>query len=368
MASSLPSNGSFPPLARALAWSAPELVNNISQVAIANHLTLMASLASHVSSSQSNGSETLKQLGNLEDTQLKRVLGAPETCHRLYAALQGDHSSWHDFARSVGVEAGTNQLSDNRKGDAWTALGDICYVGGASTKIWRAPRLHDLIVVDFDSPAACRELVESDFRPKFGPFISYKSGERVEILSLISAAVDGLAQEFPIQFAFVVSMIQTVLPRQDTLNPTFKGSSNQTEIGRANLINPQLPGLTSVPIAASLVHEGIHNLLYILEQEAPLIADRNLAFASRVRSPWSHKEVNLRALVHATFVWYAMYFMWNALGTTKAFDPTDTCYLRDFSLRGFTDDRIGIVLRPWAEVIRKDVWAELTSLREVFLD
>lgn len=357
----------IPDLATVFSWGDANAAASTANVVVNRHLTHVASMAARLGSAQPNGSDVLHDLAALDSESLSRVLAAPETCRRLYAALRGESQGWYEFCRSVAIEGWREQPPASLAHDEWSALGDFCVLAGDEPRIAVQGLIKDRIVLDFDSPAALRPLVESSFRPKFGTPIAFGDSERRTVEGRFSRALHELAEAFPAEYAFVSQIVRSVIPRLDSMNPTFKGSSNQTEIGRTNLINPHLDGLTTVPIAASLVHEAIHNLLYILEQDGPLVPDHETAFDSRIRSPWSGKQVNLRALVHATFVWHALFFMWSSPRAPMAFDPSDVAYIRKFSARGFVDDEIGRVLAPWSQSIRPDVLHQLVALRQFHL-
>ena len=218
------------------------------------------------------------------------------------------------------------------------------------------------IVLDFDSHAAGRDLIESEFRDPFGESERFLDSERDLVVARIDAAARSIKDHLPVQWDFLTCLTRTIIPRRYSKNPTFRGSSNQTEIGRTNLFNPHGPRLTTVPVASSLIHEAIHTYLYTQEHRAPLVTDRSVALDSRIESPWSGKRVNLRALVHATFVWFGLLFTWSSPAVYQHFDEVDIGYFREFCGRGFVHGRYLEVLEPWSKYLRPSVWRELRAL------
>ncbi|PRQ04333.1 hypothetical protein ENSA5_08640 [Enhygromyxa salina] len=248
------------------------------------------------------------------------------------------------------------------EGELWTALGDLGFGAGQGQALHRATRVHDHFIVDFDSPYRDARLVESNFRPSFGEGVPFSPEQRARVEARIVAAADGLRALSPAAYGLSAAMIRTLMPRIDDRNPTFKGSSNRGMVGRVNLFNPQLDGINHAVIASSLVHEAIHILLYLFEQDAPLVVDERRAHELRITSPWSGKRVHLLALVHATFVWYGLLHLWRLAGVERYFPRREIDYYRGFCARGLRDGRLSAALAEHAALVRPDV---LDALREM---
>ena len=62
--------------------------------------------------------------------------------------------------------------------------------------------------------------------------------------------------------------------------------------------------------ADALVHEAIHAVVYRLELIEFLHLDDRASLAQQTTSPWSGRSLTLRSFVHACFVWYGLWHLW----------------------------------------------------------
>jgi HEXXH motif-containing protein len=75
------------------------------------------------------------------------------------------------------------------------------------------------------------------------------------------------------------------------------------------LVNPHR--VDEFVLAEALVHESIHAYLFSYEPTARWGLAPGAAEPGVVMSPWSDRTLDLRAFLHACFVWYGLFFFWS---------------------------------------------------------
>jgi HEXXH motif-containing protein len=119
-----------------------------------------------------------------------------------------------------------------------------------------------------------------------------------------------------IEGKLVTEVVETILLRSSTL-PTVS-FSNATTIGVVTILNVNRPDANIATFVDRLVHEAIHQLLFLLYFLSPMFTDRkNLLDSQRsgLISPWSGNELSPLNYVHACFVWYGLLFYWQSMIT-----------------------------------------------------
>jgi hypothetical protein len=346
-----------------LRWESPDSLHLLTWELRRKHLEFVATQlnATLRNSRGEQGSQLLGRLSTLSDDSVARILGAPETCS--VVCTHGD-----DFQRLIAyvdTVITAEELRENTDTPApkevWSALGDYRFDKGRRGPAYRAKRVGGF-VLDLDSPYRRPPLIESSFRPKFGPLVPFSLEERALVERRIVAAVEGLQDVSLAAINLSTSMVRTVMPRIDPVNQTYKGSSNRGMVGRINLFNPHLEHINHAVIATSLVHESIHILLYLFEQQASLVDDERGACEILITSPWSGTQVHLLAIVHAAFVWYGILHLWYLPDVEKYFPHREIEYYRNFCARGLRDGRLTAALGSHKSKVRSDVLEELGEM------
>jgi hypothetical protein len=142
----------------------------------------------------------------------------------------------------------------------------------------------------------------------------------------LDRAYSTLAELSPCAHHFVLSM-KRLLNLMSTSGTHFTYASNQLTVGALYFSNVHLERATPLKLVTSLVHEAIHDSLFILERSRPLVVeespperphpvsmlcvDRGAAPARpsdipTLRSPWTGRELPLSTWVHAVFVWFGL--------------------------------------------------------------
>ncbi|MFJ9696303.1 aKG-HExxH-type peptide beta-hydroxylase [Kitasatospora sp. NPDC101183] len=104
----------------------------------------------------------------------------------------------------------------------------------------------------------------------------------------------------------------------------------------------------------AVLHEAVHGLLYMVEEQESWFTDPAAPWASSMRSPWSGRDLPLHSFVQACFVWFALVCFWREAEVEGA----DGMFRR--AARGFEDGRLPAVIRSLPAVD--------PAVREVLLD
>ena len=147
------------------------------------------------------------------------------------------------------------------------------------------------------------------------PSARHDAPGRARVESVLDAAACTMARRAPQAFHLVNDQLQTVLVRAS--NAAAGGSaSHRLHVGRCLLTNLHQPREAALVAIEAVTHEAIHQLIYRAEAEHRTFCD--LAEMPTFRSPWSGARLPLHSLVHASFVWYGLLRLWNALALTPA--------------------------------------------------
>jgi hypothetical protein len=150
--------------------------------------------------------------------------------------------------------------------------------------------------------------------------------EQTIALAKLTRAFELLEALSPCAYHLVALMKRRLSLRSSTLEGCFFGS-NRATVGTLYFTN--LEQASPITIVTSLVHEAIHDSLFILERSHPLLVQvpplerphpASLLQVAReasapnggamdawaVRSPWTGRELPLETYVHAVFVWFGL--------------------------------------------------------------
>jgi len=142
----------------------------------------------------------------------------------------------------------------------------------------------------------------------------------------LAEAYDLLEALSPCAHHLVMVMKRRLSLRSATLAGCFFGS-NRATVGALHFTNLHLEQASPTTIVTSLVHEAIHDSLFVLERSHPLIVEdppvvrphpasllqvahgataRGQDETPMVRSPWTGRALPLGTYVHAVFVWFGL--------------------------------------------------------------
>ena len=320
----------------------------------------------------------VEELKTLSTESLIRIITAPETYTRSVEAIRaGQLAELLTFLQtSIMLERLRRGQTFTACSAGWSATGDFYHPGSPNLarmsisssfdaqNVYVSPRLLDSVVVDFFSPYACRDLPVASFRPvQFGPYSPYTSAEVSLVSKKLEAAVALLAEVSPTTTEFVRRFVISIIPRKETINPTFFTSSScNAYIGRIILINPHIDDVDESALVDSLIHEAIHSLLWRAEMLRPFITDTSKVTGT-TRSPWTGSELHLYTFLQACFVWFGLLTVWELPRAKEVFDPALVDKYVGRAKRGFLNGRMTASVEPFKDALRPGLRAELEQLQ-----
>jgi len=310
-----------------------------------------------------SGSRAIALLRSLPESAFERFISAPETSCRLLWRASHTHEEVADFfLSSLTAElarAGDNVNSPAR--DIWTALGDFCLRPDGST--FSAPVLLGLPPLDFDSPYATDLDLSGRAATTLVPRDRLDSEEKKLALERLRSAADGIRRISPQVHQFVRSFTKVLILQRDPEAPSMfaSGSSGQF-VGRSVLSNPQLPSVDDVDVAEGLVHEAIHSLLYMQEQQKRWVDPAFYGAEKRTHSPWTGNHLPLRPYLQACFVWYGLVHFWAMALAEGIFPPGRVRERLVQSMSGFLDDSFEEPLVTYGDKIADELLAAINRI------
>ncbi len=347
-----------------LKWGSPTNSLNLVDDAWRIHLEFLTKQIAYRAKTERNrkGDEILNALISLPTPIFKKILRSPETCHRIYLCPDlGSGQLWEYLEQCILAENVATGLALNSNQPIWNSTGEFVCI---NAKVERKGQVCNGIIVDYESPFALHEIHASKFRPNFGTYVPFSSKERANIQFKCFSAIELLSENDATVWNFVKNLALTVMPRRDTLNPTFKGSSNRGIIGRVNLINPHVDDVDFGWVINSLIHESIHILLYLFEEQEVFFDSDEIAFDGRLRSPWSGNMVNPRAFLHGAFVWSGLYHFWSKPEREIQFPSDVRNEMIRFCSKGFLAGGSHVLVAKFGENIRTDLLETLGIIDE----
>jgi HEXXH motif-containing protein len=155
--------------------------------------------------------------------------------------------------------------------------------------------------------------------------------------------------------------IKVIIPLNSAEGGT--GSTSQSHYpGRVLLRHVEITGPAT--LATSLVHEAMHQVMYILEWGGTFIIDDPDARDVRVTSGWTGRDLPLHSYIHACYVWYGLSTFWGLARSSEIFTPGAVEGQLARSLAGFKDENPAERLAPYAGMVRYDVLKVAGTLRD----
>ncbi|MBV9761217.1 MAG: hypothetical protein JO340_11690 [Acidobacteriaceae bacterium] len=266
-----------------------------------------------------------------------RLILAPETIYRIWHFTKTPAESVKAACGFLNAESALDEPASDKRGRYWTALGDFYYADGAPSEVraraqlkWApnepycAPRLAQAIPIDFYSPnvAHAKETtVASDFLP-------FSDEEMSLVRERLEDAFDRISKVSQAAALLIEQFVRVIIPLK--VSSGVGSTSERSFPGR--VILQGVERATSARIAAALVHEAIHQLLYILEFEGRFVV---IEPEERVKSLWTGRPLELHSFFHACFVWYGLANFWALAQKVDAFDPEEANRRMNECLKGF---------------------------------
>lgn len=126
----------------------------------------------------------------------------------------------------------------------------------------------------------------------------------------IQKTISHLSMYIPESFTFIKSNVNQILSlTSDTGN--YHGLSKSAHPNTIFLYNTEKLISTPHILAAGIIHESIHQRLFSVEKDiGSFLSDDLLNNKRTVTSPWTGNQIHLNSFVHATYVWFGLYFYW----------------------------------------------------------
>ena len=263
----------------------------------------------------------LNSLADLPSESYLRILLAPETSRRTYAAHKHPSPTFlllfESWCTAEELRLGRDKMIAE---PVWTALGDACWSPGGRRLTLEAARVSDKIVADFDSPWRYRSAASvadplEDWRegPPFEPTM------RSWLVSALERSINRIAGTSLDAHLLLLNVTRSIVlvSRTDPLRP-FSSQSQRAVPGRTMLVfdsslpHTEPPGdLGTARLADALIHEAIHSALDWWEIDVPLFPGDEPDATLRICSPWTGKQLPAQTFIHACFVWAGLRRFWS---------------------------------------------------------
>lgn len=304
----------------------------------------------------------------LSATARVRFITAPHTYECISRLRKAPPSSIMSLCGYLNAESVLDRSSAQGPKGYWTALGDF-YCSGTGSRMsdttglpiltsdgfYFAPRIED-IAVDFFSPnveSAKRISVPLDY-------LDFTWQDREIVPDRLRKVLAGIAVASKTVTALIKSFVKVIIPLKVARG---SGSNSKRSFpGRVVLRGVESAQVGSV--ASSLVHESIHQLLYVLEFAGRFVLSEP---TGGITSPWTGRTLPLDSFIHASFVWYGLANFWMQARARGAFpeDIVDRELKKSFA--GFGGENPVQALTSHVGMLRYDTWEVARSLQEQLL-
>ncbi len=299
-----------------------------------------------------------------------RFMTAPETFYRISRLRKEPVESIVFLCNALNGEAAFHGLGPIKK-DYVTALGDFYYSeviqglvkatdgkeGDATIQAFRAPRLAEAIPIDFASP----NVATAQETDKIGDHLQYSAEERSLVCEKLNAAFSRIERISEAAAYLIKQHVKVIIPLK-AAGHVYISTSHPRVPGRILLLGVELYPLSV--LTSTLVHESIHQVLYILEWAGPFIIEDPDARAAQLKSGWSGRDLTLSSYVHACFVWYGLANFWARARSSEVFEAVNVQEEMARSMAGFRDGNPLDLLAPYLGMLRYDVLKTAATFRD----
>ena len=288
----------------------------------------------------------------LPTARQRALMTAPETIYRLWRLRKEPATSVARLCTFLNAETIRNETQPDAEKECWTALGDFYHRGGGRTEPVLAPSLANGIPIDFYSPnvtSAKETTVHHDY-------LDFTEAERLLVQGRLQDAIDRIKQVSDAAAQMVALYVKVIIPFKVRLG--YGSTSERSFPGRVLLQGTENVGIAT--IAAALVHEAIHQLLYTLEIEGVFVVREP---GELITSLWSGRGLELHSFIHACFVWYGLAHFWSFAQGRDVFDEDVVQRELARCRSGFSGRNPIDTLGPAAGRIRYDVMSVARTLQ-----
>ncbi len=224
----------------------------------------------------------------------------------------------------------------------WTALGDHRW---AECEHSEALRIGGSIVLDWESPWCWKGAAGSDMdRPDIQ---AIDAGTAAQLQAKLQRALDLVESVSPSSAKIIKDNLKVIQLRRIGGEPDEVCSGSASGYVGQMLLGVADPARCPVSMLAdALIHESIHNFLFVFGRRVPETRDFMAVESLRVTSPWTGNALTVYAFLHATLIWYSLNRFWTAASKSGVDldEGAEKCRLR--ATVGFVGEAdIGATLR-----------------------
>jgi HEXXH motif-containing protein len=292
---------------------------------------------------------------------------APETVYRTWQFRKSPVQTIAALCGFLNAECALKDPGAANGKPYWTALGDFYHsgrggqavAGGESEMRWApdqsfcAPLVAEAIPIDFFSPNVghAKETTVKD------DFLEFSPQEMVVVRQRLSDVFARIAEVSEAAARLVKEFVKVIIPLKV---PSGCGSTSERSFpGRVLLQGVEVA--TPSRMAAALVHEAIHQLLYVLEYEGRFVITEP---EGRVKSFWTGRALQLHSFFHACFVWYGLANFWALARNSDAFEGQEVDEGLSGCLSGFQGQNPVDVLNLHPGSVRGDALSIASKLQD----
>jgi hypothetical protein len=342
------------------AWSdAPDTLWNLKNLDRSMNIWRLSSFFDHIARYDKELAKMILDTFNALPAEGKvRFMTAPETHNRISRLGVEPSRSIIQLCTFLNGESAYYGIDPIRKGYC-TALGDFYIsaeeaIDGCSTDrdeelcVFRAPRLADAIPIDFYSP----NRVNVDSPSCETNDLSFSPEEESSIADFLNRTFNQISEVCAPAGELIKQYVKVIIPLKvkkgigSTSQPRFPGRVLLRGTDRCS----------AAALASALVHESIHQLIYVLEYAGAFIMrDAEPRNNLQIKSLWTGRDLELHSFLHACFVWYGLGKFWERAGNLDVFEKAEVDRELERSLRGYRGENPAQLLQPFAGVVRQDV-------------
>ncbi|MET0063040.1 MAG: hypothetical protein ABW176_12185 [Candidatus Thiodiazotropha endolucinida] len=362
-----------------LRWDS-DCLDDFLEITERNYQTYMLKCVAEIltSTKSTHSSELVSGIKRLQAPALKRILISPELNKRVNLAARGDSSEFARFIQSSLTAEHLLMDESDMSCDAepsvlWTALGDYQFSVSAvkKTKVMSQPKyLNDWgLLVDWKSPNTVNPIDDDIGKTGFDQIMPlntcanaiHESEEKLSLSAYLIADVCPQAQ------SFIKRVLSVVCLRfSEGVERGYLSYSSRDRIGRAVLVNCDLPQATIPVLVNALIHEAIHSLIYRLEIHTPLSEIPKSASEIRyVSSPWSGKQLRLSTYLHACYIYWALYSFWDQASLFGKIDDRIIQEQRQHLIGGFIKNKATLKSAVTTGMIKPAIAKQIGNMTSV---
>ena len=306
-------------------------------------------------------------LAALSSNGLSRFITAPQTYMCISRLQKEPAKSVMALSEYLNAELVRDGTTAQGARGYWTALGDF-YSRKTSNgtpdaalsvidkdAVYQAPRIGEIVPVDFFSPnvAWAKQTTISSL----ADYLEFTPADREIVVNRLDESLGRIADTSEAAAQLIKRFTKVIIP----IRVAQGAGSNSKRSSPGRVMMRGVENADSAIVASCLVHESIHQFLYVLEFAGRFVLNEPLG---GVVSYWTGRKLPLDSFIHACFVWYGLANFWMQARTRNTF-PEDIAN-RELTkcLAGFRGCNPLDAVTPYVGMLRYDVWKVACTLQE----